>query len=772
MLKKMEILAPAGSMESLVGAINAGAKAVYLAGRRFGARAYAANFSDEALIDVIRYAHVRGVFVYVAVNTMIFDDEIDELLKYTDFLVEHDVDALIIQDLGVMHLLRKRYPNLDLHASTQTNAHSLDQVRFLKEIGINRVVLARETPIEVIKQIKSQIDIEIEVFVHGALCVCYSGQCLMSSMIGGRSGNRGECAQPCRLPYALLKDQKEITDNTYLLSTKDLMTLDYLQELMEIGVESIKIEGRMRKAEYVIQSVLSYKRVMDAIMSNHTLNLDLEKDKLMRVFNREFTKGYMFEEEKQLINHDLRPNHMGVRAGEVIDYHKNKVTIRLTDHLRINDGYRIIGDKDYGDIVLRILKDHKLVTHAEENDIIMLDVKEKVEIGSIFLKTLDQELEKELSVYLNDNYKTIHVRAEVEAFVGKPFRFTLTDGTHHVTSMSPSILEKGLTNPATKKMIIDQMTKLGNTPFSIDEIEVDTDEACFISVKLMNELRREAFEQLTNLRMKKRKEVIIQEPIFDDVDIQALPFESVIKITHANQVEMVKNLAYTTYIEDRIKTDESLPHHIPILKRIQMRPTKINQKSVVHEIGSLYANQRHYDLITSEFFNVANIYTAHLLFSYGVKIVTLSLELSRERSLAFYQNYVKTFNQKPNLQYVIYGRPELMISKYCPIQKTFKTRDHCLLCEKNQYALKDRIGMKFPLIHDGQCNIRIMHQKPLNLFNYLIELKQSGIQSFRLDLTTEKDQEIKDIISMYEKALIKPSFMEQQNQYSLGRYLK
>ncbi|MDX9691905.1 MAG: peptidase U32 family protein, partial [Acholeplasmataceae bacterium] len=204
----MEILAPAGSMETLIGAINAGAQAVYLAGRRFGARAYAANFSDEELIQAINYAHLRGVFVYVAVNTMIYDDEISELTEYTDFLVINHVDALIVQDLGVMHLLRKRYPDLEIHASTQANAHSLDQVRFLKELGIKRVVLARETSLDIIKQIKKQIDIEIEVFVHGALCVCFSGNCLMSSMIGGRSGNRGECAQPCRLPYALIKDQK------------------------------------------------------------------------------------------------------------------------------------------------------------------------------------------------------------------------------------------------------------------------------------------------------------------------------------------------------------------------------------------------------------------------------------------------------------------------------------------------------------------------------------------------------------------------------------
>lgn len=769
----MEILAPAGSMESLIGAINAGAKAVYLAGRRFGARAYAANFSDEALIEVIHYAHLRGVFVYVAVNTMIFNDEIDELIQYTDFLVSHDVDALIVQDLGVMHLLRKRYPNLDLHASTQANAHSLDQVRFLKEIGINRVVLARETPLDVIKQIKKQIDIEIEVFVHGALCVCFSGQCLMSSMIGGRSGNRGECAQPCRLPYALIKDQKVITDNTYLLSTKDLMTLEYLNELMEIGVESIKIEGRMRKPEYVIQSVLSYKRVMDAIFDeNKKVDMESEKDKLSRVFNREFTKGYMFDEEKKLINHDIRPNHMGVKAGEVIDYRQNKVTIKLNDSLRINDGYRIIGENDYGDIVSRILKNQKLVTEAYPNDVIMLDVKDKVEIGSIFLKTLDQALEKELEIYLNPNYKTIFLHAVIEANVGYPMTCLLSDGIYHVKTTSQVSLELAQTNAASKESITDQMSKLGNTPFAIIDIDVKTDGQCFIPVKVMNQLRRDAIDQLTQLRMQKRKVFSIIEPVFEHVVIKPRDFESVIKITHENQIDVIKDQSYQLYIEDRIAYGKDLKQAIPMLKRIQMRQTKIDQTTVVHEVGSLYLNQRKYPLITSEFFNVANIYTAYLLFLYGANVVTLSLELSRSRSLSFYQDYVNKFGQKPNLQYVVYGRPELMISKYCPIQKTFKTKDHCLLCEKNQYELKDRVGMRFPLIHDGQCNIRIMHQKPLNLFNYVIELKASGIQSMRLDLTTEKNGEIQDILKTYEKSLIHPVMMKEPSQYSLGRYLK
>ncbi|MDX9692271.1 MAG: DUF3656 domain-containing protein, partial [Acholeplasmataceae bacterium] len=674
----------------------------------------------------------------------------------------------------VMHLLRKRYPELEIHASTQANAHSIDQVRFLKEIGIKRVVLARETSLDIIKQIKKHIDIEIEVFVHGALCVCFSGNCLMSSMIGGRSGNRGECAQPCRLPYALIKDQKVVTDNTYLLSTKDLMTLEYIVELMKIGVESIKIEGRMRKPEYVIQSIKSYKAVMDAIL-DQTIKVDVEKekDKLLRVFNREFTKGYMFDEDKKLINHDLRPNHMGIEAGKVIDYQNNKVTIRLTESLAINDGYRIIGLKDYGDNVSRILIKQKIVESAKPGDIIQLDVKERVEIDSIFLKTLDRELENELSIYLNPNYKTIPLSASVKVFTHDFFIFEISDGKHHVTKKSLKEIEQAKTNPVTKHMIEDQMSKLGNTPFYFTSIDVQTDDQCFIPVKLLNEIRRDAIEELSRLRMDKPKKIIVQDPHFEDIQIDRLPFETIIKITQAYQLDLVKHLPYHFYVEDRIAVNQALSRYTTMLKRIKMKAVKpIDQASVIHEVGSLYRNQQKFPIYTTEFFNVANIYTAHLLFLYGAKRVTLSLELSRERTLKFVKNYQDKFNQHPNIEYVVYGRPELMISKYCPIQKTFKTKDDCLLCEKNQYELKDRVGMKYPLIHDGQCNIRIMHQKPLNLFFYLKELEESGINAFRIDLTTEKKDEIQDIIKNYEKARFFKITIDQPSIYSFGRYLK
>lgn len=469
-MQKPEILAPAGTKEALIGAINAGAHAVYLAGKRFGARAYASNFDDETLIEVINYAHLRGVLVFVAINTVIYDDEMKDLLAYTDFLAEHHVDAFIVQDLGVISLLRERYQHVEIHASTQMNTHTIEQAKWLKDMGVKRIVLARETSLDTIKLIKKHVDIDLEVFVHGALCVCYSGQCLMSSMIGGRSGNRGECAQPCRLPYALYKNQTKISDESYLLSTKDLMTLEYLDELIDAGIDSFKIEGRMRKPEYVIETVKDYRYALDQYLARRESDLRQSIWNLKKVFNRDFTKGFIMNEKPKDLNHDLRPNHMGIPLGQVIQYTRNKVTIRLEESLSINDGYRILSDQDYGNSVSRILKQGQLVTHALPGDVITLDVDQSITVGSTVLKTLDYQHEQSLAKYLDENYKLIGLKGSLSSYVGKPLKLTVTDGTHEVTIISDFLVEKALNQPISKQQYIDQISKLGQTPFYFESL--------------------------------------------------------------------------------------------------------------------------------------------------------------------------------------------------------------------------------------------------------------------------------------------------------------
>ena len=348
---KPEILAPVGTKEAFIAAINAGANAVFLAGQKFGARAYLNNFSVAEIKEMVVYAHIRNVKVFITINTLTFDNEVESLLVFTDELVKTNIDALIVQDLGLIKMLVNRYPNTEIHASTQVNAHNIHHVKFLKSLGVKRVILARETSIDTIKLIKKEVDIPLEVFIHGALCVSFSGNCLFSSLINKRSGNRGECAQSCRLNYQLIKDKTPISEEAYLLSAKDLMTIEYIGELIDAGVDSFKIEGRVRKYTYVVQAVSSYKKVIDAYMTKDSVNIENEIENLKRVFNREFTKGYMFNETPKDINNDFRPNHMGVKIGRVIDYKDKKVYIKLEEVLSVGDGIRIIGDEDYGNTI-------------------------------------------------------------------------------------------------------------------------------------------------------------------------------------------------------------------------------------------------------------------------------------------------------------------------------------------------------------------------------------------------------------------------------------
>jgi len=769
-VKKYEILAPAGSKEAMIGAINAGADAIYLAGKRFGARAYANNFDDETLFDVITYAHLRGVLVYVAINTVIFDDEIDDLIAYTDTLVMHDVDALIVQDLGVMDLLLHRYPHVDIHASTQMNTHAIEQVKWLKDQGVKRVVLARETSLDLIKRIKKEVDIEIEVFVHGALCVCYSGNCLMSSMIGGRSGNRGECAQPCRLPYSLHKNQQKISDQTYLLSTKDLMTIEYMDELVEAGIDSFKIEGRMRKPEYVIETVKSYREALDASLERKIISLKEAIWGMKRVFNREYTKGFLMDETPSDLNNDFRPNHMGVPIGHVLNYSDGKATIKLTDSLSINDGYRIVGLSDYGNSVSRIIKGDQLIKKAVAGEVIKLDVSEKIQVGSQVLKTLDIELEQSLSPYLNENYKVIAIIGEVEAYVGKPLKMSIHDYNHHVTIFSDHIIEYAKQAPITQEQLIDQLSKLGQTPFYFDSLIVKTDGIGFIPIKVMNDIRRKVIDELTKRRLKPKKEVVIISEARSSYPITTLSPRLAVKVQTIEQYEKAKNYPFDViYAENILMIDE--PNVIPSLKRIQLKHHEtIRQSSLIQDIGHLN-DAKNYDLITDGFFNVTNMYSIHLLHRMGIRRITLSPEVSFERIKTMIKRFPEIFHYRPSLELEVYGRQDLMITKYCPIAKTFKTKQDCHLCEKNQYTLEDRMGSRFPLIHDGHCNLRLLHDKPLHLRSYLSELLSLGV-TCRIHLTTEKGQEIDDVLNAYTQPSKGFYAFEQAKKITSGRFLK
>ena len=346
-MKKIELLAPVGDFDSFYAAINNGANAIYVGGKQFSARAFAPNFTNEELKKLIQEAHQKEVRVYIAVNTLVFENEISTLLEYLDFLYLNDVDAFIIQDLGLIDFIAHRYPKVKIHVSTQQNVYSVSQALFLKKMGVHRIILARETPLLVVKEIIKQVGIEVEIFVHGSLCVSYSGTCLHSSIIGKRSGNRGKCAQPCRMEYTLFEDGKPKSEKKYLLSMNDLNTLDKINDLIESGVTSFKIEGRMKSAQYVgavtkayadsIHYYLEHKKLLDTKTISQTLKL---------LFNRSFTKGYLLNEQNDKLTSTYRPNHIGQKVGKVIATYPHKIKIQLIEPLSQKDKIVILQKED------------------------------------------------------------------------------------------------------------------------------------------------------------------------------------------------------------------------------------------------------------------------------------------------------------------------------------------------------------------------------------------------------------------------------------------
>lgn len=711
-MKKPELLSPAGNMECLYAAINAGADAIYLGGKVFGARSFAGNFSNEELVEAIKYAHIYGVKIYVTVNTVVYEEEVDTFLKYVDFLHKNNVDALIIQDLGMMDLLRKTYPNLELHASTQMNVHNVEGVKFLSDLGLKRVVLARETNIEKIREIKNSVNCELEVFAHGALCLSYSGQCLMSSLIGGRSGNRGTCSQCCRMPYSLINGFNELNKDKYLLSTKDLNTLEHLSELIESGVDSLKIEGRMKRPEYVYLITKIYRNAIDNYFAGKKLFTEKDIIEMKKMFNREFTKGFLFNEDNDNFTNPFRPNHIGVKIGNVIS--KNR--IKLTADIIQGDGIRIIGSKDTGLILNKIYKNKKLVNKAFKGDIIDVEFKENVSDGDVVLTSSKEQLDridKELSIN-----KKIKVDIDI-VNVGNNIKVTLTD-YKNIVYLEKNIVEKALKGGTSHNRIIEQLTKFGNTPFQVNKVTSSLENNIFISIKELNDLRREIVGSLIDKRCYKidyvKKDYMINLPDFKCENVYSVLLEN------SKDYSLIKDLNVDTiYSEDFIDDIR----YVKRLPRVNFDLFDESGKLLVGDIGSL---AKYKDYITDFNFNITNSYAVAFMHSIGALKVTLSYELKPFQIKKIIDKYHERYNKHPNIEVIISSTPEVMISKYNMLRQ-YKI---------NNAYLKDSFNNKFKVKYNNNL-MTIYNFKKIVLDDDYFSM---GINSLRIHLEDNTDLEL------------------------------
>ena len=701
-MKKVELLAPAGNMENLKYAVMAGCDAVYLGLKKFGARAFSSNFSDNEFIEAVNYCHLYGVKVYVTLNTIIYDYEVEDFLKTVDFIHKNNVDAVLIQDLGMLDLVRKTYPNLEVHASTQMHIHNLDGVKVLEKLGIKRAVLARETSIDTIKYIKENSNIELEVFVHGALCVSYSGECLMSKFIGGRSGNRGECAGACRLSYDVVDCNNNILNkNKYPISTKDLNTNYYIDKLIERGVASLKIEGRMKSKEYVYMVVKLYRDTIDNYYKTGKVIVNEEYLlKLKKIFNREYTKGFLFNINNNELINSYRPNHMGVNVGKVLNYKNGYATILLTDHVSIGSGLRVLSknNKDVGILVNEFYKNNKLVKDAYKNDIISIKVHDKVFKNDIVVITNDKSISNDIEDYVKNNKRKVLISGKVSCKLGI-ITLEVSDGINKVVVSSNNVF-KSINKSTTKEDISVKLNKLVNTVYKFNSLDINIDSNLFIPLKEINGLKNNMVVLLNDKRLYK---------------INYVKSKYYIDLPDFKKEELIT--CYTNNINNLDKKYDIVYTDKNCLPRVVDKYENYNNVM----IGELGGFNKCSNVTTDVSFNVVNSYAVAFLHSMGASCVTLSYEMTDTDIENLVNSYINRYNKRPNLELIVYGYPVIMCSKYS-LNKEYN---------KNILYLKDRFNNKFRVITKNNIMYIYFYNK---IDKYDKKYYEMGINRLRFNL--------------------------------------
>ncbi|WP_053985189.1 U32 family peptidase [Niameybacter massiliensis] len=754
-MRQVELLAPVGKFENALAAIENGANAIFVGGKVFNARQFADNFDEDELEKIVNYCKLRGVKTHITVNTLIKEDELPELMQYLESLARLGVDAVIVQDLGVAYLVKRYFPQIELHASTQMSAHSLEDVLFLKAFGFKRVVLAREMQLEEIKQIKDAVDIEIETFIHGALCYSYSGQCLFSSQIGGRSGNRGRCAQPCRMTYDLLEDGEEKIKSTYFLSPKDLYSLSFLPQLIEIGIDSFKMEGRMKSPEYVASVTRVYRKYVDLALKDpkHYKVEQEDIEMLQSIFNRGgFSEGYYFKKAGLDMMTEKTPKNIGLRVGHIVKYDKrNKLaTIYTEKTLNPGDGLEIWNKKKHtGTGISKVYPGGQTFTVRVED---WVDEKSPVYLSknNTLLKALRKTYEKA--------QRKVPVQGKLVGKLGEPVSFTLFYEGLEATALG-EILEAAQSAPLTKEVAIEKLSKLGTTSFELTHVDAEWDDDVYMTISKLNELRREAVAHLealicesgtqktyapytpdSNQRYEGKPSYHAQvrtieqlQVVLDYPQLQAVYWEWQYNDRKMQEaLELCEAKGKPMYIVFPAITKEKA------LERIKKSLPSFEASGltgyVIRTLGVFYIlMSSHKEKVIDYNLNVMNNEAVYQWSENGVTRITTSAELAKEELESL----------EGPLETIIYGRLPVMTTEQCVLG------NHELCQKKKQtgkYSLRDRKGAIWPLTTDCVgCKMQILMHEPL-----LIEpekyLQNMSLMVYRIWFTEENAKETKEVL--------------------------
>ena len=778
-MRDVELLAPVGSFEALKAAVQNGANAVYLGGKDFGARASANNFDRDELKEAVKYAHIRGVQVFVTTNTLRKENEIEDFLEYAKFLYDIDVDAIILQDIGMARLIKRELPDFELHASTQMVAHSLEDVKYLESVGFDRVVLAREVTVEEIKYICDNCKADIEVFVHGALCVCYSGQCLMSSMIGNRSGNRGRCAQPCRQRYELIDvytGEVVNSNGDYLLSPRDLNAIEEIDKVIDAGVHSLKIEGRMKRPEYVATVIDGYRKTIDEYLATNKLNVSDETiNDLYTIFNRKFTKGLLLGDVgKDMMNSQL-PNNQGLYVGTVVDYNKKakRLKIKLANTLKKGDGINLGGGT-----IGRIIKNGNIETIGYKGETIELDFVGEARKGQIVFKTSDRELMDRVQATFTQDKEFVKniIDAKITIKLGQKPILTLKDRhSNEATIEGDKIVEEAMKVALSKEKVETQLRKLGNTPYELDLLEIELDDNVSLPISLLNQMRRDCIELLDKERVsiknrKYKNKIVKYKPVLYNRNKQQ---EISVKVKNLEQLESALECGVDRiYYEDTNTIDKGMSLAMKYNKKvIYSAPRIIRNKEYNHLAKANNAgvesvqvgNYGSIDYFKDKKLNIdyyLNAFNSETI-NYYKEIGADTLCISQELNINEIKETIKYTDI--NIESVVYGYTPLMITEYCPmgvIVRDCKKDKRVAKCKESIYALRNSKGDEFRVSQDIFCRSTIYNSNVTCMLDNLYELHEIGINVLRLDFTLEDKETVKEVIEAYQEVL--------SNDYKLG----
>lgn len=806
----IELLAPAGDWECMRAAVANGADAIFFGVEKFNARARANNFRSEELPEIMAFLHTYGVKGFLTFNILVFEDELRDAQKLIDMCIDAGVDAVIVQDLGLVKLIREMSPDFPIHGSTQMTITSPEAVEFTKPFFMERVVLGRENNLKQIRTIGEQAKLPMEVFVHGALCVSYSGQCLTSEMWGGRSANRGECAQACRLPYDLMVDgeRKPMGDVAYLLSPKDLAAIDLLPELIEAGVTSFKIEGRLKSPEYVANVVSKYRAAIDKYFDGDRSKPSKEEVReLQQSFSRGFTHGFLEGTNNKKLVEGTFPKSRGVYLGKVERIMRDAVTVRLDAPVKRGDGIVFdAGDpakKEEGGRVYDLRRHGvKIEGEAQEGTLIELvagrnDVDlRKVHVGDRIWKTSDPALDRRLraSFETDKPYRVFPLHVKVSGKAGEPLHTIWTDmnkGTS-VEAASELELELAQKRPMDAALLEEQLGRLGGTVFQLEQLEIALEGDVILPIRELNRLRREAVEQLAGERPKPPVYTKYDVDAFADAQSRLEPAgERTVALT-GSKAELTVLCRSVEQVEAAVQTDASFIYadfefikqfpaaiaaarqagkpialatpriHMPNENGYHANILKLKPDAVlVRNTGALYyylraraaqPDEPFPKLIGDFSLNAANHKAVNLFLEAGLDIVTPSYDLNIQQMVDLLEQ-----SQTSRMEVVIHQHLPMFHTEHC-VYCTFLSEGtdytNCgRPCEEHRISLQDRIGMSHPVRVDEGCRNTVYNAIEQSGSEYIRNFLELGVASFRVEFLEESAGQVHEVLSLYRDAL-------------------